>query len=50
LIPEEEETIPLVMAWTVISELFGIELNPNKTQKEKDICSNMIKYLCPHKN
>lgn len=32
MIPENENKVPIVMAWTVIGELFNIELNPNNRQ------------------
>jgi hypothetical protein len=46
LVGEETDSLPLVMAWTVLSEIFGVELNPNKSGWESRICEEISEYLC----
>ena len=46
LVPEDEETVPLIYAWSVLSELFFIDANPAKEEVYFALCDEMGTILC----
>ena len=45
----KEETISPLLAITVLSEIFNVDLNPNKSLEQEDLCEKILVFIADTK-